>query len=427
MKVKNFKVYKKLIALINAGIMMTTPIVANANEEDVSFVNMTSQETTVNNNENAFGDLVVQQEKFAEPINTLSQFNEEVNRVCNYLVQFNINYQGSLADLKRDVQCLYYLTNREHITGELDRDLINSRAINEITQDDWSTMVFALEVKNVIDDYNQSVIRNLTNIINLDKISYIDFDKELLNKYLLKVINDKSKSYTIINAIYDYNQEIMKIDETKVIDLQTMCLSYDVRLNEYLGRVVNGECNLEEAITEYNERITQETKEALIDVSHVCYDEHDRNLLHDMHENYFNAYKTGRFMNMERTEENEYFVKVFKQLTTLNAYEGAGNAFEVSMGARWLSQQSIGNNVMQMLRDDMQDHYTIDERAKYFYKDLLTQGQWWLRDDYSIDDNCPTDLELEVFKFGQLWWFCYDTVNIEMFESFGVKLDGETK
>lgn len=308
MNIKNFRAYKRMLALLNAGIMAMTPVVASASENDTNTYN---------------GLVLVQQEKFTTKMDSVQEFSNNVKNACEYLRQY-INYDH----LQEDVQCAYYLINHEHISYNLDDDLIG-KAVYETTVDELTNFMNSFRLFNMIADYNQSTVRDGC------KCGRTDID-------------------------------------------------------------------------------------TLIDVSKLCYDEHDEKLVHDMHVNYFNAYRNGRF-------PNEDYTKVFKQLTTLNACEQAGNAFELSTGAMWLAQQSIGNNVMQMLRDDMQEDYPRSELDKYFIKEELNRGQWFLRDDISLDLNCLSDLELEVFNFGELWHFCYDTVNIDLLTSFGIDLSGNTK
>ena len=169
-------------------------------------------------------------------------------------------------------------------------------------------------------------------------------------------------------------------------------------------------------ILDYNQSMVRKTDDVneLIDVSKICYGEADKSLVHDMHMNYFNAYKAGRF-------DNDYYQMVFKQLTTLNAYERAGNGHEISTGAEWLARNVVGGDVMQMLRDDMQEDFTRKELDVYFDKAELNKGQWILRNDKSLDLNClESELEYEVFNFGELWTFVYDNVNNDIMETFQI-------
>lgn len=296
---KNIKINKRLLSMLTAGVLMATPVMANAENEKSE--NTSDTEFTL-----------VMQEKDYAPL-TIEEYRLGVKEAYNYLVQF-INYDNMQADL----QCLYYLVNREYIPADVERDLISDGIVYET-------------------DFNEQKYENFM------------------------------RAYNLINVIADYNQSTIRKTDTV------------------------GE---------------------MIDVSMLCYGNADRTLVHKMHDNYFNAYKNGRF-------DNEYYQLVYKQLTTLNAYEQAGNASELSVGARWLALNSIGGGVMQMLRDHMQETYPRSELDKYFVKEELNKGQWILRNDISLDLNCLKDeLEVEVFNFGILWSFVYDHVNDDIMKLY---------
>ena len=298
---KNIRISKKLLSMLTAGVLMATPVMAHANSNK-----------TEDTNETEF-TLVVQEKEFT-PL-TMDEYYIGISNSYSYLSKF-IQYNG----MQEDLQCLYYLTNREYMPLEDEQELIDSGIV-------YKTSVEEQKFENFM------------------------------------------RAYNLINVIADYNQSVIR--ETNDSNM-------------------------------------------LIDVSYLCYGDNDKILVHDMHMNYFNAYKNGRF-------DNEYYQKVFKQLTTLNAYEKAGNASELSVGARWLAQNSIGGGVMQLLRDDMQEDFPRSELDKYFVKSELNQGQWILREDISLDLNClRNELEVEVFDFGQLWHFVYDTVNNDIMKTFEI-------
>lgn len=295
---KNIKVSKRLLSMISAGMLMATPVMANS--ESVSDDEFNEDFT------------LVMQVRESNPM-TEEEFRFGCGYAYTYLKQF-IDYDG----MQQDLQCLYYLVNREFIPEDVEESLISQGFVFEtnVNEGEYRTFTNAYNLINVVADYNQSTIRNV------------------------------------------------------------------------------------------------DTADQIIDVSNLCYSESDHNLVHDMHMNYFHAYKAGRY-------DNEYYQMVFKQLTTLNAYEHAGNASELSVGARWLAHNSIGGGVMQMLRDDMQEDFPRQELDKYFDPAKLNMGQWILRNDISLDLNClRNELECEVFDFGQLWHFVYDTVNNDILRTF---------
>lgn len=303
---KNIRISKKLLSMLTAGVLMATPVMGHT--EEYNEENTNNQEFT----------LVMQEKDFTPLI--MEEFYLGVEASYNYLKEF-IPYDT----LQQDLQCLYYLTNREYMPKEDEEELISSGIVYET-----------------------------------------DFSEQKYENFM--------RAYNLINVIADYNQSVIHAD----YDDHKMDINH------------------------------------LIDVSKICYGEADKKLVHKMHENYFNAYKAGRF-------DNEYYQMVFKQLTTLNAYEKAGNADELSVGARWLAQNSIGGGVMQLLRDDMQEDFTRKELDQYFVKSELNQGQWIVREDISLDLNClKNELECEVFDFGQLWQFVYDDVNNDIMKSFEI-------
>ncbi len=159
----------------------------------------------------------------------------------------------------------------------------------------------------------------------------------------------------------------------------------------------------------------------LIDPSILCFDAHDQKIVRSMFENYFNAYQSGLFDNADYTA-------VFKELTTLNAEERQHNAFSSETGAMWLSQMTIGRQVIEMLHDDMLRDFTMDELSVYFVREELEQGNWVLREDApSFDLNCMSHLEDEIFNLGELETFCYDLVNNNIYKIFNINDNVETE
>ena len=134
----------------------------------------------------------------------------------------------------------------------------------------------------------------------------------------------------------------------------------------------------------------------LIDPSVFCYDKHDKELVHDMFVNWFNAYKLGRF-------DNETYRTLFKQLTTLNTTTGVGNAVELSVGANWIARQIVGRDTVEMLNADLLDDFKTTELAKYFVAKELNKEQVVPRDDVVIEQqDCLSELEVEVLERGAI-------------------------
>lgn len=224
-------------------------------------------------------------------------------------------------------------------------------------------------------DHMQQDVQSLYYLVNIDYVSQ-ELKDELVSQGFIKEVDfdnmDKggmelvANAYNLINVMNDYVQSQVRLSENFL-------------------------------------------PESIINVAHLCYDEHDKELVTDMHNNYFYAYKNGRY-------PNDNYTKVFKQLTTLNAAEQAGNAFELSVGARWIAQNVIGGATMQLLRDDMQEDFSQDELFYFFIAEELLKGQWKINPEVRWDMNCLSEHEAEVFSFGQLWTFVYDLVNNDLFK-----------
>ena len=245
-----------------------------------------------------------------------SESNVSVNFVGNiekakeYLTKY-ISYDH----LQVDLQCLYFLTNKSHISAEDEQELISNGIVYETnfeTQEGLQNFMQAYSLINIILDYNQSVIRN------------------------------------------DYNNQTMDLEH-------------------------------------------------LVDPSVICMDANDKQLVHNMHVAYFEAYKNGRF-------ENQYFYDSLKEVINANG----------SIGAMWLARNIVGGDLMQLLRDDMQEDYKRDALDKFFNKGELNKGQWYVRDDITLNSESTDELEREVSNFSTLWPFVYDNVNIDLMASFSV-------
>ena len=164
------------------------------------------------------------------------------------------------------------------------------------------------------------------------------------------------------------------------------------------------------AVLDYNQSVIREDYENgtmdinhLVDPSIFCMNPTDRAIVHAMHVEYFEAYKAGRF-------ENPHYATLIAML---------GNE-EISFGPRWMATNIVYGDTMQMLRDDMQEDFPRPELDKFFDKNELNGGQWWLRTDVNPDINSSDELEREAGNFKALWPIVYDRVNDEIFASFQV-------
>lgn len=307
---KNSKIYKKFLSMLTAGVIFATPVAANASSKENKESNTTSFALRVQKVEYAPMDI--------------NGYSMGVKNAMEYLNK--IEYK----DLQLDLQCLYYLVNREYMTKEVEEMIIEAGIV-------YSTDVVNCKFENFV------------------------------------------RAYNLINVINDYNQSVVR------------------------------------------------QPGAMINPSILCFNENDKELVNEMFKNYFNAYQESINADDEKKLpliENSDYQMVFKQLTTLNGYERAGNASELSVGARFLALNVVGGEVMQMLRDYMQNNYSRAELDKYFVKEELNKGQWILRKDISLDLNClKNELEVLVFQFGQLWTFVYDHVNDDIMKTFAVECE----
>ena len=381
----------KILSYATALTMMATPVAANASGNN-------EQENT---NEITYS--VLAQPEVLGPL-TEQVFSQEVAKI-------NVDLLKKIIFEIKDLQCAYYLTNHEYIPAEdvlsLEGSVVHG---TDVANGEFQNFADAYSLINEILDYNQSAIRGFDRVIDTDMIHYTSYDQTKLNKYLTKVIKDKK--YNLMDAIRDYNASVEKDNPELVIEVDEFCVTHNEIMSQYLAKVVNEGYDLIEAIKEANEAIIANVYDTLIDVSELCYDENDRELVHQMHINYINAYLNGKF-------DNDDFWMVFKQLTTLNAVERAGDSHQISIGARWLAENVIGGCVMQMLRDHMQETYSSKELSKFFVAGELNKHNWILRDDVNFNINNPeTELEVEVLKFGELWIVVYTNVNNDIMTSF---------
>ena len=242
------------------------------------------------------------------------------------------------------------------------------------------------------------------NDLNLD--SYIKKLEETY--YYLKQFIDYDELQADLQCLYYVINTTYMTEE-----IRTELSGYDViYADENVRNNLSKSFRLLDKINEYNEKIIRSDYENgtmdinhLIDPSALCFDEHDRELVYNIHNDYFTAYQNGMF-------NNESYISAFKRLTTLNAEEKDGNAFELTTGSMNLTQRTTGRETIEMLHDWMKKNYTIEELSEYYVKEELLNGNWELRDDVQLDLNClKNDLELAIFQEGQLITFCYDLVD----------------
>ena len=202
---------------------------------------------------------------------------------------------------------------------------------------------------------------------------------------------------------------------------------FKVDFDTYQGMELFGNAyNLINGINEYNQsEIKEGHSRNVIDASILCYDEHDRELVHAMHEEWYQAYVTGMPGEKGSLIENEHYNALFKMLFDLGYAEQTGNAHEATVGGRWLGLNVYGNEIRQLIYDYIQSHYSPEEIYQYFVRESWNAGQLEVRKDFTLDTNClRNELEVLAFQVGQIDVFVYQTINNDIFrevENFGRK------
>lgn len=401
MKIRDL--YTKLMAMLSAGVLFASATPAAGHAE------MGSEDSKA---EIAIEEYITLEEDIKDNILTLDGFNEGVEHAYKYLNQF-INYD------KNDLKCLYYLVNREYMTDEDANELENNVVHGtDIANGEFQNFVDSYKLIDVIREYNQSVIKKLKNIIWLNRVNFNEYDKELLNKFLAKVVKDKK--YNILMAFIDYNDKIGYDDPSKNIELEEMCLETDPELVKYISKVVNEGYDLETAITEYNTALWNDVMSKLIDESELCFDNIDKEIVHSIHESWAMSYKA--VTNGSLLIEDEDYIEAFKALTTLNAEERKSNAEALSAGAKFLVENISGVSLINTQFDYLRENKSRKELDQYFDKEQLNAQQFVVRSDISLNINTPeTETEVIALQFGQLKKFAVEFVNNDLITLFADK------
>ena len=102
---KNINFRQRFLSIITAGMLLVTPTIGHTDDN----------KNEDNNSEQEF--TLVMQEKEIKPM-TIEEFRLGVKEAYDYLKVF-IDYD----DLQKDLQCLYYLVNRDYIKGDVEKEL----------------------------------------------------------------------------------------------------------------------------------------------------------------------------------------------------------------------------------------------------------------------------------------------------------------
>lgn len=145
----------------------------------------------------------------------------------------------------------------------------------------------------------------------------------------------------------------------------------------------------------------------LINPSILCYDEHDREDVNQLFENYVKGYNLAK----GSLHTNSNFLDAYRQITQVGDNEN--DLFDSSIGVRWMQLKTVGNQMRQFLRDFMWTNYE-SELKKYMKPNKLSQTQLELEDGqtFMFPEN---EIEEACLYFGILKEFCNDKVNKDLF------------
>ena len=160
--------YKKLLAMLTAGTLATTPVMAGAEGEK-------------DNKERKRFSLAEQTQE-TKQITTVEEFEDGVyaayDEVSKYITYGDTDEEAE--KLFHDVKKVYYLVNHSYITPELDATLIANGYIQELdfsNKEKRATFYEALSLTNVIADFNQSRVRHTDNIADVLDVSVFCSDE----------------------------------------------------------------------------------------------------------------------------------------------------------------------------------------------------------------------------------------------------------
>lgn len=256
---------------------------------------------------------------------------------------------------------------------------------------------------------------------------------QYLSKYINyeHMIEDVLASYYITN--YDYisdelaEQLIAKgyIADTDMFSpdgVPTMDSSGWKNIN-YYNRLVNNinDFNEDKIEREYKDARNGEgaksAPEAYIDASILCAEQYDREDMHELFQLWYDEYN----LEKDTIRSNDAFMQAHKHLTQLNSGEGASQLYEAGMGARYSELKIYGNEVMDFQTDYLDDNYDYQALDEYFIPEELRQNQWFLRDDFNKQQECPDELYFCARMYGEHYHFVRDEVNKELFSTMRTK------
>lgn len=355
---KNFKFTQRLLAYLTAGVLSVTalPALAEGSNED--------------NNTNVIK--YAQMQEFS-PL-TVEEFEKLLDKSFNYLEGRlpNSTVNKDFAKYTQCLNCVLYCTNVDYPKDE--RTAIEGMFAHgeDGNIGRLQNMVDAMELIRDIQDNNQSVIKSINEIVELEKLNFENIDKEVFHKYLVKVA--KNKKYNLVDAVVDYNNLVEKDDDTKVVIIDgKACLDYKSGLNAYIAEAIKDEnYDINEVIKAYIDSLYEDLYGKLVDPSKFCYNEDDEVILHELFIKWIESY--GDIMVKGTSPmDSEVFQELYRQLTTLGSEEKLRDINEMGTGAEWIGQKVIGVSTFEMLVEVLErmdasritNYFDVNDNFKY--------------------------------------------------------------
>ena len=404
------RINKKFIAWILAGAIFAAPVAGLAEGE----AEVVTQEANLDNE--ATDEDVIKYAQLQEftPL-TVEEYEKLLERTYNYLKGRlpNSKAQKDFARYTQCLECLLYNVNIDYLIDE-DNDTERSFIEANYTHGDGGELGRNLNLADAdplvrdIQDNNQSVIRNINELVELKKFNFENVDKEIFHKYLVKVT--KNKKYNLADAVTDYNNFVEE-DETKTINIDGIaCIDYKSGLSDYLAKAIKNEnYDIKEVIRNYIASLYDELYKKLVDPSEFCFNEDDAVILHEIFTKWIDAY--GEVMIEKKSPvESEAYQELFKQLATLGSEEKLRNINEASTGAEWIGQKIIGVSTWEMSFEVL-ERMDASRIPNYFDNNFnYIEG--------SVNPNCHDEYEAIVLMVRDLKTVAIDKVNNKIMSIF---------
>ncbi len=400
------KINKKFIAWILAGAIFAAPVAGLAEGEAELVEEVNLDEEQEQEDEAVIKEMA--QTEWQDPFTT-EDFDRIINENVEDIVKKLMSNNQDVNNIPQQLNCATFLMNVDRMT-KFDYEALVGTEVhgNDVLHGEFRNFQDAIDFFNQVNDYNSDKVRELDNIMYLSKIKFNDYDKDILNKYLKKVI--ENKNYNIQAAFVDYDNEVGYDDPTKVIDLEDRCIGTDEKLIPYLEKVVNGELTIEEALTKYNDALIEYVANELIDVSKLIKDEADRKLGHEIFINW--AFSNLSLNGELRLIDNDYYVNGKGQLTDTKIEEKQGGVCNLAAGARWGIELTYGVSMVNTVQEYIRERIPDKEMFEYFDKREFAKNTWVIKPDVEPNvKGCQREIDILVGDWGDLVEYAGDKVN----------------